>query len=163
MAVSTPSMLETSFVVPQECFWRLSVAQYHAMIQAGIVTEDDPVELLDGWLVTKSAKNRPHSLTTQLTREALAALLPPGWYIDDEEPLTLVDSEPEPDLVVVRGTRRDYRERHPGPGDVALGKLSTWGKAMDAVFLGAQASRLLLERAGRLRSQEQATPKPTTA
>ena len=97
MAVSTPSMLTTSWQVPQECFWRLSVAQYHAMIQAGIVTEDDPLELLEGWLVTKMAKNRPHSLTTQLTREALAALLPLGWYVDDQEPLTLADSEPEPE------------------------------------------------------------------
>jgi Uma2 family endonuclease len=113
-------MLTTSWQVPQECFWRLSVAQYHAMIQAGIVTEDDPLELLEGWLVTKMAKNRPHSLTTQLTREALAALLPLGWYVDDQEPLTLADSEPEPDLMVVRGSRRDYQERHPGPGDVAL-------------------------------------------
>lgn len=100
--------------------WRLSVPQYHSMIDAGILTEDDPVELLEGWLVTKMPKNPPHRLSTQLTREALAYLLPVGWYVDAQEPMTLSDSEPEPDVMVVRGQRRDYAERHPGPGDLAL-------------------------------------------
>lgn len=100
--------------------WRLSVSQYHGMIEAGILTEDDPVELLEGWLVAKMPKNPPHRLTTQLTREALAGILPAGWYADAQEPVTLSDSEPEPDVIVVRGRRRDYAERHPGPGDVAL-------------------------------------------
>ena len=35
---------------------RLGVEQYEEMIRAGIITEDDPVELLDGWLVPKMAK-----------------------------------------------------------------------------------------------------------
>ncbi len=100
--------------------WRLSVSQYHGMIEAGILTEDDPVELLEGWLVTKMPKNPPHRLSTQLTREALAGILPVGWYVDAQEPITLSDSEPEPDVVVVRGQRRDYTERHPGAGDLAL-------------------------------------------
>lgn len=32
----------------------------------------------------------------------------------------MVDSEPEPDITVVRGDRRDYADRHPGPEDIAL-------------------------------------------
>jgi Uma2 family endonuclease len=108
------------FTVPTEPIWRLDVAQYHAMIQAGILTDDDPIELLEGWLVTTMPKNPPHRLSTQLTREALAGLLPPGWYADDQEPITTEDSEPEPDVSVVRGERRAFRDRHPGPADVAL-------------------------------------------
>lgn len=100
--------------------WRLSVPQYHRMIDVGILTEDDPVELLEGWLVTKMPKNPPHRLSTQLTREALSTLLPVGWYVDAQEPITLSDSEPEPDVMVVRGQRRDYADHHPGPGDLAL-------------------------------------------
>ncbi|MCI0529796.1 MAG: Uma2 family endonuclease [Nitrospira sp.] len=123
MSVSTqliPPAMGRSLVVPTDFIWRLSVSQYHEMIRAGILTEDDPVELLEGWLVTKMPKNPPHRLTTQLTREALARLLPIGWYVDAQEPITLEDSEPEPDLVIVRGDRRQYRDRHPGPQDVAL-------------------------------------------
>lgn len=106
--------------VATEELWRLNVAQYHAMIKAGILTEDDPVELLEGCLIAKMPKNPRHRLVTQLTREALAALLPDDCYVDAQEPITLLDSEPEPDVVVVRGHRRDYSERHPGAEDVAL-------------------------------------------
>jgi Uma2 family endonuclease len=90
------------------------------MIRSGILTDDDPVELLEGWLVTKMPKNRRHSLATQLTREALAGIIPQGWYVDAQEPITTEDSEPEPDVMVVRGNPRDYIERHPSPAEVAL-------------------------------------------
>ena len=63
-----------STLTPQD-IRRLSVKQYHAMIQAGILSEDDPVELLEGWLVNKIPKNPQHRLATELTREALAELV----------------------------------------------------------------------------------------
>ena len=106
--------------LPTMPIWRLSVEQYHRMIRFGILTDDDPVELLEGWLITKMPKNPPHRLSTQLTREAIARLLPPGWYVDAQEPITTEDSEPEPDVVVVRGERHDYRDHHPREHDVAL-------------------------------------------
>lgn len=106
--------------IPDDPIWRLSVEQYHEMIGAGILTDDDPVELLEGWLVTKMPKNRPHSLATQLSREVLAKVIPAGWYVDAQEPITTLDSEPEPDVIVVRGQRRDYQDRHPLPSEVAL-------------------------------------------
>lgn len=43
--------------------YRLSVRQYHRMIQAGILGEDDPVELLEGQLVSKTPKGPPHDGT----------------------------------------------------------------------------------------------------
>jgi Uma2 family endonuclease len=100
--------------------WRFSVEQYHEMVRAGILTEDDPVELLDGLLVRKMTKNPPHRAVTGLVREALDGALPEGWYADSQEPITLSTSEPEPDGTVVRGTRRQYLDRHPGAGDVTL-------------------------------------------
>ncbi|MBD1908062.1 Uma2 family endonuclease [Trichocoleus sp. FACHB-6] len=90
------------------------------MIRLGILSDDDPVELLDGWLVYKMPKNPPHRATTKLTRNALEAVIPEGWYVDTQEPITLTDSEPEPDVVVVRGNTRDYLDRHPGAADIAL-------------------------------------------
>lgn len=105
--------------VPAYPIWRLTVEQYHEMIAAGILTEDDPVELLEGWLVTKMPKNRPHTLSTRRTREAFERIMPNGWYVDSQEPLTTVDSEPEPDVLVVRGDPGDYTEQ-PLAKDVAL-------------------------------------------
>ncbi|MCB9456606.1 MAG: Uma2 family endonuclease [Anaerolineaceae bacterium] len=90
------------------------------MVDSGILTEDDPVELLEGWLVTKMPKNPQHTLANQLTSAALMRVVPAGWFVNVQEPITTADSEPEPDVAVVRGDRRDYKERHPAPGDVAL-------------------------------------------
>jgi Uma2 family endonuclease len=99
---------------------RLSVSQYHEMIAAGILTHDDPVELLEGWLVPKTVKNPPHSTARQLTTKALERIVPPGWHVHSQEPITLSDSEPEPDVAIVRGDPGQYEHSHPGPQDVAL-------------------------------------------
>jgi Uma2 family endonuclease len=123
MSISTQSISSTirrSLAIPTDFIWRLSVNQYHEMIRSGILTEDDLVELLEGWLITKMPKNPPHRLATQLAREALARILPTGWYVDAQEPITTEDSEPEPDITIIRGDRRQYSDRHPGPQDVAL-------------------------------------------
>jgi Uma2 family endonuclease len=122
MTIDTQQTRRTSSLdaTPTDPIWRLEVEQYHNMIRTGILTDDDPVELLEGWLVTKMPKSPPHRITTQLTRDALAGLLPPHWYVDDQEPITTEDSEPEPDISVVRGERRQYRDRHPGAADIAL-------------------------------------------
>jgi len=50
----------------------------------------------------------------------LERIIAPGWYVDSQEPLTTVDSEPEPDVTIVRGETRQYLDLHPGPQDVAL-------------------------------------------
>jgi Uma2 family endonuclease len=106
--------------VPTDFVWRLNVNQYHDMIRGGILTEDDPVELLQGWLIPKMPKNPPHRAATRLTRMALEQLTPAGWYVDTQEPITTPDSEPEPDVMIVRGETRQYLDRHPGPEDLAL-------------------------------------------
>ena len=53
-------------------------------------------------------------------RKVLERYIPEGWYVDSQEPVTLAESEPEPDAVVMCGNSDDFGERHPGPGDVAL-------------------------------------------
>ena len=99
--------------------WRFSVEQYHAMIEAGVVAEDHPVELLGGYLVTKMPKNPPHSASTFRVRRTLEVLVPDGWFVESQEPVTLADSEPEPDAFVARGDG-PYVERHLSPEDLAL-------------------------------------------
>ena len=114
------SPVESVAAIPNDLILRLRIEQYHAIIQAGILTDDDSVELLEGWLVFKMPKNPPHRPTTRLVRTALENILPAGWYVDSQEPITLSNSEPEPDIVVVRGDTRQYLDRHPGAEDIAL-------------------------------------------
>jgi Uma2 family endonuclease len=106
--------------VPDVPIYRLTVDQYHAIADAGILTEDDPVELLEGWLVQKMTKHKPHSIATRRLRRALERMLPAGWYVDSQEPITTVDSEPEPDVFVAREEVANDPARHPGPHEVAL-------------------------------------------
>lgn len=106
--------------VPPEPVVPLTVEQYHDMARAGILLDGDPIELLEGWLVKKKTKHPSHSASTAKTRRHLERIIPDGWSVDSQEPITTDDSEPEPDLAVIRGQREDYTQRHPGPDDVAL-------------------------------------------
>jgi len=47
-------------------------------------------------------------------------LAPGGWFVNVQEPITTADSEPEPDIAVIRGNRRQYLASHPGQPDLAL-------------------------------------------
>ena len=99
---------------------RMSVERYHALTRAGAFTEHDSVELLDGVVTEKMSKNPPHRIATRRCDLALARIVPVGWHVQNQEPITLQNSEPEPDVSVVRGQLLDYAERHPQMGDVAL-------------------------------------------
>jgi Uma2 family endonuclease len=103
-----------------EPIFPLTVEQYHNMIERGTLTDEDPVELIDGVLIYKMPKNPPHTTAVLLSVEAIRILLPPGWSVRSQDAITLSNSEPEPDVVVCRGTVRDYAKRHPGPADIAL-------------------------------------------
>jgi Uma2 family endonuclease len=113
--VAPPAPLE-----PQLPFFRLSVDQYHEMVRHEILTEDDEVELLDGLLVAKMTKNTAHHVAKLLVQSALAKVIPEGWFVDSLDAITLATSEPEPDVMVVRGQPRDYLEHHPLATDLAL-------------------------------------------
>jgi len=101
-------------------FRRFSVPEYHKLIDIGLLTEDDNLELLEGYLVLKMSRNPPHDGTLDLVKATLRLALPAGWMLRDQEAITLSDSEPEPDGAVVRGGPRTYLTRHPGPSDVGL-------------------------------------------
>src|SRR5437763_640993 len=101
-------------------FRRFTVDEYHRLIEIGILTEDDNLELLDGYLVLKMSKNPPHEGSIDLASDLLNAHKPTGWIVRVQEAVTLSESEPEPDLVLARGNRRSYLKRHPGPADVGL-------------------------------------------
>lgn len=100
--------------------YRFSVAQYQRMIETGIITHGDKVELLEGYLVRKMSRNPPHDGTIGVMDETLRAAIPPGWYLRAQLTVVLPDSQPEPDFAVARGRSRDYLTRHPTPADVGL-------------------------------------------
>lgn len=99
------------------CF---TVEEYHRMIQGGILDEEDPVELLEGWLVLKMPHNPPHDSTVYRVQTRLWRVLPADWLCRIQSAVTMEKSEPEPDLAVARGPENRYDDHHPTPQELAL-------------------------------------------
>ena len=102
--------------------YRLSIAQYEAMVASGVFTKRDRLHLINGFLVAKMTEYPPHAAACEGVRQAIAPLLPPGWHVRSDKPLKIPNciSVPEPDIVVARGTWRDYNQRHPEPSQAPL-------------------------------------------
>ncbi len=89
----------------------LSVAGYHRLRNLGLV--GIKTELLNGVIVEKMTKSPLHTFLVQRIHAWLTEGLPSGWQLRKEDPLTLVSSEPEPDLALVAGNAGTYRSHHP--------------------------------------------------
>src|SRR2546428_1995535 len=83
--------------------------EYDRLVELGVLHEDEPIELVDGEMVVREPKHTPHTTATELTAEALRLAFGRGWHARVQEPVALEDdSEPEPDVAVVRGAPREY-------------------------------------------------------
>jgi Uma2 family endonuclease len=104
---------------PQIRLW--SIADYHQMIEARILDEDDRVELLEGKIVCMSPQRPFHAASVQRSSRLLFKLLSDRAEIRVQLPVILGnDSEPEPDLAVVRFDTDEYSFRHPEVPDIYL-------------------------------------------
>ena len=99
---------------------RWTVAEYHEMIELGILTPDDRVELLEGWIVNKMSQNPPHRSSVGRVVKRVSRVLPDAWTMSVQGPITLSDSEPEPDITLARGDEEVYDTRHPEPADIGV-------------------------------------------
>jgi Uma2 family endonuclease len=116
---STESLDITAWVPSPLYRWTLE--QYEAMVDSGAFSAHDRFHLIKGYVVAKMTQGEAHCTADDLCGEALARVLPLGWYVRVAKPVSLPpDSKPEPDRCVVRGTIRDYSKRSPCPGDIGL-------------------------------------------
>jgi Uma2 family endonuclease len=98
--------------------WPLTVEAYHALGGAGLIPED--TELLHGIVYRKMPKSPLHTrLLLRLLRLFLAGV-PAGFGVRPEQPLTLGDSEPEPDLAVVIGDENAHAWTHPTTAELVV-------------------------------------------
>jgi Uma2 family endonuclease len=89
-------------------------AEYDRLIEIGFFGEDEPIELLAGQLVVREPQYTPHATGVRLADEALRRAFGSGWDVRAGLPVALDDeSEPEPDVCVVAGGPRTYRDAHP--------------------------------------------------
>ena len=99
---------------------RITVDDYHRMIETGILTTEDRVELLEGEIVEKERKTPQHCYLIMCFSKWLRHAVSPGWLLLRPAIITLADSEPEPEYLFARGPHRRYAKRHPHAEDVGL-------------------------------------------
>jgi Uma2 family endonuclease len=124
---------------------RLSVADFYRLAGAGILGEDERVELLEGQLIAMSPVGTRHALAVDALTDLLSHTLTPPARLRVQNPVTLNgDTEPLPDIAVVRRPWRGYPGEHPGPDDIFL--LVEVADSSLAFDLGAK--RIIYARAG---------------
>jgi Uma2 family endonuclease len=94
-----------------------SIDQYHRMVDAGIL-QGRRVELLAGEIVEMSPETPIHYSTAKQGTKYLEELLAGKAEVRFNGPITLTDSEPEPDIAIVRLPASTYKQRHPIPADI---------------------------------------------
>jgi len=100
---------------------RFTVDDYHKMIDAGILCEDDRVELLDGEIHDMSPVDAVHAAVVKRLNQRLQQWLGERAIVSVQDPVTLDDySEPQPDLALLRWRDDFYEEHHPTPADTLL-------------------------------------------
>ena len=119
--MATQSLAEEQHILTDDLpLRRFTVEEYYALGEAGVLGENDHVELLDGVLVMMSPINPPHAYVVGKLGELLTKRVPSGVVVRLQQPITLSTSAPQPDVVIALGAASRYRERHPGPDDILL-------------------------------------------
>ena len=98
-----------------------TVAEYEQMIQAGILREDDRLELMDGEILEMAPIGSRHAACVRRLQRLLTRALGERVWVDTQNPVMLHDySEPLPDVVLLRHRPDLYAAGHPQPDDVFL-------------------------------------------
>lgn len=100
---------------------RFTVDDYHRMAAAGVLGEDDRVELLEGEIVDMSPIGARHAACVNRLTRLLTSRLGDRAIVAVQNPVRLSDlSEPQPDVAVLHDRANFYAEAPPGPGDVVV-------------------------------------------
>lgn len=97
---------------------RVTVDFYHQLTALGLVKKQ--TELIRGVIVNKMSKSPLHGITARRLFQKLLNLLPSGFTARFDEPLSLKDSVPEPDVSIVAGTDDQFWNSHPTTAELVV-------------------------------------------
>ena len=98
-----------------------NVHEYHRMVEAGILSERERVELIRGEILTMSPIGPPHSGTVMRALNGLIPLVGNLAIVGVQGPVCLGDwDEPQPDIYLLRPRDDFYTAQHAGPSDIFL-------------------------------------------
>lgn len=111
------TIIKQAYVTPRS--W--TTDEYHRLIEIGVLSSMDKVELLDGQIVEMSPAGNYHAACIEFLGDKLKGLLSKDYMLRSQNPIVLSNvSEPEPDLAVVKYRSDYYAHAHPGPDDILL-------------------------------------------
>jgi len=113
----TPILLEIRRRFNMKTLMKWSLEDYHQLINNGVLCKKK-VELLDGELIEMSPESPLHSYVTRSSSDYLRQALKRLARVIEAHPITLTNSEPEPDLAIVKLSPTDYKHHHPFPEDI---------------------------------------------
>jgi Uma2 family endonuclease len=100
---------------------RLTLDDYHRLGEAGILSEDDRVELLEGQLIDMSPVGPRHAVTVDRLHTLLVRAVADPIWVRGQNPIALDSlSEPQPDIVLLRAPWPGFPQAHPRAADVVL-------------------------------------------
>jgi hypothetical protein len=99
----------------------ISIEGYHELFRLGFIPEK--TELIEGVVVEKMPKDPIHAGLVQKIVFFLIRNLSEQFQVRQENPLSLIDSEPEPDISIVDKDENDYLLNHPTKAEVRTGAL----------------------------------------
>lgn len=115
MPVSAPATL------PAPTLYRFSVSDYHRMGEAGVLGPDLNVELLNGHIYEMSPIGSRHAACVDRLTRLFMHAVDDRAIVRVQNPIVLPpDSEPEPDVALLKPRDDDYASRHPRPDEVLL-------------------------------------------
>jgi len=124
---------------------RWTRAEYERLIEIGVFRSSELVELLGGELIVSEPQGSAHYTAIGLVEDVLRAVLGPGWLVRSQGPIALDDdSEPEPDVAVTRGSRRDYSRRHPSRPTLVV-EIAESSLSVDREYKGSLYARAGLD------------------
>ena len=101
--------------------YRFTVDEYYKLAEAGVLTEDSRVELIEGEILMMTPIGRRHAACVDRLTNLLASLVGDRAIVRVQNPILLADdTEPEPDVSLLHPRPDFYAEREPGPGEVFL-------------------------------------------
>jgi Uma2 family endonuclease len=100
---------------------RFDVEEYHRMLEAGVLSEDDRVELIGGEIVDLTPIRRPHLSCVVASTHLLAMAAGGKFFVSVQNPIRLGPSdEPQPDISLIRTQPEPDAQRPPGSDEVLL-------------------------------------------
>ncbi len=97
--------------------YQWSIDEWHELVDSGVL-EGKPVEFLEGKIIEMSPEGIEHSYTNDTVADYLRKILAKKAKVKESHPITLDNSEPEPDLAIVRLPETIYRNHHPSAQDI---------------------------------------------